>query len=334
LNSAASQARQRALGASAVTVGPLGFGAVPLGNLYRAMPESEAAATVRAAVDGGLRYFDTAPLYGLGLSERRLGIYLRDLPRDAFVLSSKVGRRLHPGRSDDAGIFVDAPQFTEAFDFSYDGIMRQFEDSLQRLGVERLDCVVIHDIGLWHMKEAAVVDHHFHALESSGLKALQELRRVGRIRAIGAGANELTLCDRYLGLDALDFVLLALRYSLLDQSGRAFIEAARRRNLGVVVGAPFQSGILAEGDAASGHYNYGEAPSRVLERVRRLKALCADHRVPLKAAALQFPIQNPGVASVLAGMGSPGETRENIAMATAPIPAALWADLDELERLD
>lgn len=322
--------RQR-LGATTVAVGSLGFGAVPLGNLYHALEEREAAAAVEAGISCGIRYFDTAPLYGLGLSERRLGLYLRRLPRDHYVLSTKIGRTLKPaGAGDDNGIFVDPPPFAQNFDFSYQGVMRQFEDSLQRLGVDRLDCLVIHDLGLWHMKEADVVDHHFGSLELGGLKALLELKLDGRIRAIGAGANELTVCDRFLALGEIDFILLALRYTLLDQTADGgFLETARSRKVSVVVGAPFQSGILATGTGQVARYNYGNAPPIIVEKVTRLKAVCHEHDVPLKAAALQFPLQNPAVVSVLAGMGSKSEVEENVAMATFDIPSSYWSALRE-----
>ncbi|WP_162914266.1 aldo/keto reductase [Taklimakanibacter lacteus] len=327
--SARGSGGQRWLGATDVAVGSLGFGTVPLGNLYRALAEREAAVTVEAGVAAGIRYFDTAPFYGLGLSERRLGLYLRALPREHFVLSTKIGRTLKPaGTRGGSGIFADPPPFVESFDFSYPGVMRQFEDSLQRLGVDRIDCLVIHDLGLWHMKEAEVVDHHFRSLEQGGLKALLELKRNGHIRAIGAGANELTLCDRFLSLGEIDFILLALRYTLLDQSAdQGFLENARSRKVSVVVGAPFQSGILATDAGQQARYNYGDAPPGVVAKVMRLKAVCQEHEVPLKAAALQFPLQNPAVVSVLAGMGSKSEVLENVAMATFDIPSALWGAL-------
>lgn len=321
--------RRATLGRSSVSVDAVGFGAVPLGNLYRAMSEAEAAATVAAAVDAGMRYFDTAPLYGFGLSERRLGLYLRGLPRDDYILSSKVGRSLHPkGGASNGSIFVEAPPFVDAFDFSRDGILRQVEDSLQRLGVDRLDCVVIHDLGLWHMRETDVLEGNFQTLRDSGLTALLDLKAEGVIRAIGAGANELTLCDRFLDLSALDFILLALRYTLLDQTGGDFVEQARRQGVSIVVGAPFQSGILATGITPGAHYNYDHIPPEIIARVENLEAVCRAYDVPLKAAALQFPLRNPAVASVLVGMGSTAEVTENLSMTAAEIPEALWQSLE------
>jgi D-threo-aldose 1-dehydrogenase len=319
---------RRTLSRSGLRVDAIGFGAVPLGNLYRALSEGDAQATVATAIGAGVRYFDTAPLYGLGLSERRLGLYLRELPRDEYILSTKVGRRLRPrSQRDQDGIFVEAPPFVDEFDFSHDGILRQVEDSLQRLGVDRLDCIVIHDLGLWHMKSDEVLEGHFKALESGGLRALRDLKDKGVIGCIGAGANELTLCDRFLELGEIDFILLALRYTLLDQSGRGFLERAHRRGVGIVVGAPFQSGILATGAIAGSHYNYATTPPEVLAKVERLQAFCSSRDVPLKAAALQFPLANEAVASVLVGMGSAMEVTENLAMANIEIPAAFWDEL-------
>jgi D-threo-aldose 1-dehydrogenase len=317
------------LGRSGIGVPALGFGGVPLGNLYRPMDEAAAAATVAAALSGGMRYFDTAPLYGYGLSERRLGLYLRDAPRDELVISTKIGRTLFPRRGpagDD--IFVDAPPFDHRFDFTYDAVMRQFEASLQRLGTNRLDAIVIHDLGLWHMKEQAVVDRHFADLAEGGLRALAELRRDGLVGAIGAGANELTLCDRFLALGEIDFILLALRYTLLDRSGADFLDRARAAGVGVVVGAPFQSGILATGVGAAARYNYGDVSPEVVTAVRRIEAVCAAHGVPLKAAALQFPLRNPAVVSVLAGMGSVTEVRENLAAAAFPTGDDFWSAIE------
>lgn len=324
---------RQAIGRSAVEVGRLGFGGSSIANLYRERSEAEVAATVAAAVEGGLRYFDTAPLYGFGLSERRLGLHLRGVPREQLVISSKVGRTLFPGhRDDDDGAFHAAPPFAHRFDFSYGGVMRQFEDSLQRLGMDRLDMVVIHDIGFMHMKEQAEIDQHFADLVGGGLRALVELRDDGRIGAIGAGANEFTVWDRFLATGEMDFFLLALRYTLLDQSGGPFLDSAASAGVSVVVATPFQSGILATGVVPGTHYNYGAVPERVVDAVRQIEAVCARHAVPLKAAALQFPLRNPAVASVLAGMGSAAEVRENLAAAAWPIPEAAWPELEEISR--
>lgn len=318
----------RKLGPSDVMLPPLGFGGAPLGNLFQALSEAEAAATVGAAIAGGMRYFDTAPLYGYGLSERRYGLYLRELPRDELILSTKIGRTLFPRRGPaEADIFVGAPPFDHKFDFTYDAVMRQFESSLQRLGTDRIDLVVIHDIGLWHMETAEAVDRHFADLAQGGIRALAELRAAGDIRAIGAGANELTLCDRFLALGGIDFVLLALRYTLLDQSGASFLDRAKAAGISVVVGAPFQSGILATGVKAGAHYNYGDVPAEIVAEVERIETVCEAHGVPLKAAALQFPLRHPAVASVLAGMRNPAEVEQNLAASRFAIPEAFWSDL-------
>lgn len=318
----------RPLGRSGLEMPRLGFGGAPLGNLYRPMSEPDAAAAVAGALAAGYRFFDTAPLYGYGLSERRLGLYLGQHPRDELIVSTKVGRTLFPRRGpagDD--IFIDAPPMDHRFDFTYDGVMRQFEDSLQRLGMDRVDMLVIHDIGLWHMGNEAEIDRHFADLEAGGLVALTELRAGGRIRAIGAGANELTLSERLLDLGELDFILLALRYTLLDRSGRALLDRAEKAGVGIVIGAPFQSGVLAAGSGAASNYNYGSVPPDIREKVAALEAICSELAVPLRAAALQFPLTHPAVMSVLAGIGSRFEAESNWEAMNARLPEALWKRL-------
>lgn len=319
------------LGESDIKVGPLGFGGVPIANLYSSIPVKEALDTVDAAYDTGLRYFDTAPLYGFGLGERRLGVALGDKPREAHVISTKIGRTLSPSLKDiDHSIFENAPPFDAAFDFSYDGVMRQFEDSLQRLGVARLDAIVIHDIGLWHMETQEAVEHHFRTFVDGGLKALEELKEQGVLGAIGAGANELTLCKRFLDLDPLDFVLLALRYTLLDQSSYPdVLDRASERKKSIVVGAPFQSGILATGARSGAKVNYGDADAETIDRVQTIEQIAKTHNVGLRALALQFPLTHPACVSVLAGMRTRQEVTENVAAAQEAVPAQVWSDLRE-----
>jgi D-threo-aldose 1-dehydrogenase len=321
----------RTLGRSGLEMPALGFGGAPLGNLFRPLAEADAAAAVGGALELGYRYFDTAPLYGYGLSERRLGLYLRPHPRDELIVSTKVGRTLFPRRGpagDD--IFVDAPPMDHRFDFTYDGVMRQFEDSLQRLGMDRVDLLVIHDIGLWHMGTQAEVDCHFADLEAGGLRALTELRADGRIRAIGAGANEMTVSDRFLALGELDFMLVALRYTLLDRSGRSLLDRAQQASVGIVIGAPFQSGILATGSRASSTYNYGAVPEDIREKVSALEAICSELGVSLRTAALRFPLTHPAVASVLAGTASKAEAESNWEAMQSSAPDSLWKRLSDV----
>ncbi|MCR9193300.1 MAG: aldo/keto reductase [Hyphomonas sp.] len=319
----------RKLGSSDLRLGPLGFGCVPLGNLYTSISASQALETVTAARNSGIDYFDTAPFYGFGLSERRLGVALG--AEEEVMISTKVGRTLFPakGRPVDHGIFREAPPFGAAFDFTHDGVMRQVEDSLQRLGRDRVDCLVIHDLGLWHMETTDVLEGHYKDLAGGGLRALEKLRAEGTVRAVGAGANELTLCNRFIERPEIDFILLALRFTLLDQS--AFPELmndAARTQTGIIVGAPFQSGILATGTSGDTlNANYGDADGETIVRVRRIEAICATHSVPLPAAALQFPLLHPAVASVLAGMRSVNEVAANAAAMLCPIPPQFWSDL-------
>lgn len=322
--------KTRRIGTTDVRVGRLGFGGVPLGNLYRSWTTLETLQTVQTAASLGVDYFDTAPLYGFGLSERRLGLALPEANCVDPVVSTKVGRTLYPlqGQPADHGIFVDAPPFGAKFDFSYGGIMRQVEDSLQRLGRDRVDCLVIHDLGLWHMQTRETLGQNLGDLKNGGLRALTELRRSGVVRAIGAGANELTLCRDFIDMPEVDFILLALRYTLLDQTAfPEILDMAVAAQTSIVLGAPFQSGILATGAGRTGKMNYADADPDSLSLVRRIEEICQNYSVPLKAAALQFPLHHPAVISVLAGMATPTEVQQNVSAMEHAIPGEFWESL-------
>lgn len=309
----------------------LGFGAAPLGNMRRALSETEARATVRRAWDLGLRYFDTAPLYGHGLSEVRLGVALGGEARDSFVVSTKVGRRLTPcapGGSS-SGIYVDTPDLKAVFDYSYDGVMASFEASLVRLGLARVDIVYVHDIdALTHGSEAAAEARTRELIDAGGWRALADLRAEGVITAIGAGVNACAPCERLLDLADPDIFLLAGRYTLLDQSalGR-LLPRCQARGVRVVAGGPFNSGVLATGAAPGAFYDYAPAGPEILARTRALEAVCRRHGVPLAQAALQFPGAHPAVACVIPGGQSPEEVVRNVALHAAKTPAALWDEL-------
>lgn len=309
------------------TVTRLGLGCAALGNLYAAVSDRDAADTVEAAFAEGVRFFDTAPLYGSGLSERRLGRALRRRPRDGFVLSTKVGRLLVPRRGEarpDAA-FVDALPFEPVFDYGRDAVLRSFEESLARLGTERIDVLLLHDVGArTHGREHARVFRQ--AME--GYRALDELRRQGRIGAIGLGVNEWEVCLEAFAHADLDCVLLAGRYTLLEQGAlESFLPECEKRGVSVIVGGPYNSGLLAADPAPGATYDYHPAEGEVLERARRIRAVCAAHGVAIGAAALQFPLFHPAVAAVIPGARSAAEVRENAARLRAPIPAALWRDL-------
>ena len=318
---------------------PLGLGCASLGNLYHAIGDDEARATVDAAWDAGMRYFDTAPYYGLGLSERRLGDALRDRPRSQYRLSTKVGRLLDPDIGPDLAPerhgFVTSMPFKVRYDYSYDGIMRSWEASLQRLGLARVDILLVHDIGT--VTHGADNARHFADLADSGYRALDELRRNGDIAAIGLGVNEWEICAQAMTIGQFDCFLLAGRYTLLEQEPlHAFLPLCERHGASIILGGAYNSGILATGTRRGGtvHYNYEPAPATIIERVARIEAVCDAHGVTLAAAALQFPLAHPVVASVIPGLGSAARVEQTAALWHEPIPAAFWQQLKDEGLLD
>ncbi len=323
-----ADARTR-LGRSDVAVTALGFGGAALGNLYVPVSEPVAAATIDRALAAGIAHFDTAPYYGYGLSEERLGRALSGVDRAAYTLSTKVGRLLIPrdgGARNDQG-FIDANRFDPVFDYSYDGVMRSFESSLERLGVDRIDVLLMHDIGaLTHGAEP----HRgiFDVAMQSGLRAMRELRDSGVVGAIGLGVNECEVCIEALECVELDCLLLAGRYTLLEQRAlEGLLPLAEERSASLIVGAPFNSGILVEAAAGNRHFDYGDAPAAVVERVERMREICSEHGVPLPAAALQFPLLHPAVACVIPGMRDAEEVDANVRWMELEVPRALYRDL-------
>jgi D-threo-aldose 1-dehydrogenase len=312
----------------------LAFGAAAIGNLFTAVSDEDARATVDAAWDAGIRVFDTAPHYGLGLSERRLGAALRARPREEFVLSTKVGRILEPvpgpAEGDDPdgddpvcedpvgedpdGFAVPAA-FRRVWDFSGDGVRRSIEASLERLGLDRVDSVLIHD-----------PDDHEEQAISEAYPALAKLRSEGVIGAIDVGMNQTRIPLRFMRETNIDFVLLAGRYTLLDRSGTELLDEASERGVGIMIGGVFNSGLLVDPKPSS-TYNYVTVPPEILNEALRLKEVCGQHGIPLRAAALQFPYRHSAVKSVLIGARSPEEVRDCVEMARLPIPDALWAEI-------
>jgi D-threo-aldose 1-dehydrogenase len=281
----------------------LGFGGAPLGNLFAPITESAAGELVARAWTHGVRYFDTAPHYGHGLSEHRLGTALRDMPRDEFTMSSKVGRLLTPdpsaARSQNG--FIDALPFTQRWDYSFDGTLRSVEDSLQRLGLSRLDIVYVHDLA--RHAHGSEFSSQFRVAMDGAMRALARLRDEGSIAGFGLGVNEWEVCVEALPHCDMDVLLVAGRYTLADQTAQpVLLQQCQTRGVRVVIGGPFNSGILASGAApASGRspfFNYQAAPQQMVSRVAAIEAVCAVHQVQLKAAALQFPFAHPAVASV------------------------------------
>jgi D-threo-aldose 1-dehydrogenase len=329
---------KRTLGRTSLEVCTLGFGGAGIGNLYRPLCDDEAAGAVQASFAAGVRYFDTAPFYGFGLSEQRLGAVLGG-EAAPVVLSTKVGRRLVPTGPQDAnvgreGYFSPRP-FAPVFDYSYDAVMRSHEESLQRLGVSRVDILLCHDIG--RLTHGAQHESRLREFLDGGYPALLEIRESGAVRAIGLGVNESEVCLELLQRCEFDCLLLAGRYTLLEQKPLdELLPLCEARGISILSGGPFNSGILAAGSRNSGrsHYNYAPPPAEVVDKVRALEAACDEFSVPLQAAALQFPLGHPAVASVVAGCATAAESRNAVAMFTTRIPAAFWMALRDRELID
>ena len=309
----------------------LGMGTAPLGNLYRAISDEEAQAILERAWAGGVRYYDVAPLYGLGLSETRLNRFLRGKPRDDYLLSTKVGRLLQacaPEEQTGIGKWFEVPARRELYDYSGDGIRRSLELSLERLGVDRVDILFVHDIDIANHGTAEARDARVEELMASGYEALVALRDQGVVGAIGAGVNEWEVCQTLAERGDFDLFLLAGRYTLLEQEAlESFLPLCQSRGIGIVVGGPYNSGVLASGPVPGAFYNYEPAPEAILEKVRRIEAVCQAHGVAMIDAAFQFPLLHPSVVSVIPGGQSREQMESNLRVAEAAVPPALWSDL-------
>jgi D-threo-aldose 1-dehydrogenase len=307
----------------------LGFGTAPLGNFLQKLDEKDCDDAIEAAWAVGMRHFDTAPLYGLGLSEGRLGRVLKQKPRDDYVLSTKVGRLLEPAEpgESNAGIYVDVPPLKFVYDYSYDGVMRSFESSLERLGLDRVDILYVHDVdGPNHGGRAGSEARIQELLSTGGWKALQELRSAGVVSAIGTGVNEWQPCARLLELADPDLFLLAGRYTLLEQEPlEALFPQCKKAGAGIVIGGPYNSGVLA----GKTTYDYAAIPKPIADRAQALRTVCEAHGVDLRAAALQFVVAHPLVVSVIPGAISQREAEENATLLSVEIPAALWRELKD-----
>ncbi len=318
------------LGKGALQFTELGFGTAPVGGLYRPVSGDEAHATMTRAWDAGVRYFDTAPLYGLGQSETRLNRALAG--RSGFIVSSKVGRLLRPTRKgeerDGIGKWFDVPNRKEIFDYSYDGVMRSVEFSLERTGLDRIDLIYAHDLDIFTHGSAEAMQARLDEFMASGYKALVALRDQGVIRGFGAGINEWQPAQWLVERGDFDIFLLAGRYTLLEQEALdSFLPLCLARGVGVVIGGPYNSGVLATGARPGAFYNYNPAPDWVLAKVAKIEAVCAAHKVRLVDAAFQFPLLHPAVVSIIPGGQGVAEVDANVRAASAVIPAALWADL-------
>lgn len=312
-----------------VSLGRMGLGTAPLGNLYAPLSDADAVETVRRALSLAVRYIDTAPHYGNGLAEHRIGEALRGVDRESVVISTKVGRILSadPAVPSDQHGFVGVLPFRQHYDYSHDGALRSFEDSLQRLGLGRVDIALIHDIDTFTHGPDAQPQRFREAMEGA-YPALAGLKAAGVVRAIGLGVNDWRVCLDALAHGDFDGFLLAGRYTLIDQSALAeLLPACERRGASIILGGPYNSGILARGAVEGATFNYRPAEPAILERVRAVSAVCARFGVPLQAAALQFPLGHPAVTTVLPGARSPAEVEANLRFAAHPIPREFWQAL-------
>lgn len=319
---------KRKIGRTQIEVDVLGVGGAPFGGNFATLDRLDAVGVLKTALEAGLSFIDTAPFYGFGRSERVVGDILRG---KRYVLSTKVGRLLVPGAAPDPMSFgmIDPLPFHPVYDYSYDGIMRSFEASQHRLGLDRIDILLVHDIG--EMQHGADENaRHFGNLAETGYRALEELRASGRISAVGLGVNENEICLRALGIAQWDVFLLAGRYTLLEQTPLdELFPACQAAGTSIICGGPFNSGVLVGREM----WNYAEAPSNVVERVQTLQAIAADHATPLPAAALQFPLAHPVVSSVIPGSRSAAEFAEILNWAAQDIPLGFWHDLREVDLL-
>jgi D-threo-aldose 1-dehydrogenase len=317
-----------------LTFTELGFGGAPIGNLYQAHSEETAQAALDAAWKAGVRYFDTAPLYGLGLSETRINHFLRGKQRSEYLLSTKVGRLLKvsaPEKRTGIGKFFNTPSRKEIYDYSHDGVMQSFEASLERLGVDNVDILFVHDIDVFTHKSTRERDRRIDELMAKGTggyHALLKLRDQKVIRAFGGGINEWQAGEILAKRGDFDIFLLAGRYTMLEQEALdGFLPLCAARGIGIVIGGVFNSGILASGPKPGAFFNYDPAPQSILDRVAAIQEICSRHDVRLPEAALRFVLVHPAVVTVIPGMSRPEEIHLNVKTLEAKIPQGLWADL-------
>ncbi|NTH16132.1 aldo/keto reductase [Agrobacterium rhizogenes] len=324
--------KKRRIGRTELEVTEISFGAAALGGLYRACPRDQAMETLQAAWGSGIRYFDVAPWYGFGLGERYVGDFLRSQPEDSYVLSTKVGRLMRPVPTDKVPNYgyVDPLPFDADYDYSYDGIMRSVEFSYARLGLNRIDILYVHDIGGYtHGK--ALNEHYLGQLLGSGIKALEELKSSGTIKAYGLGVNEVPVCLDVMHAADIDCILLAGRYTLLDRSAVAeLLPLCEKKGTSLVVGGVFNSGILATGPVPDAHFDYLPATPDVLVKVGAMEEIARRHGLPLAAPAIQFPLSQPSVASVLIGTAKASSLTRNMQLVDLELPASLYAEFEGL----
>jgi D-threo-aldose 1-dehydrogenase len=330
---------RRRVGRTRLEVTTLGLGGAPMGGFRATISDAEAMALTDTAYELGVRYFDTSPFYGYGRSELRMGAALREKPRGDFVLSTKIGRIMHamkPGEAPPPEFRENGlPGFAPAFDYTYDGVMRSLEHSHLRLGMAKIDIALVHDVDFWTIKDRAILDQRFKTVMDSGYKALDELRRAGVIGAIGVGINESDTSLRFIQAGDFDCMLLAGRYTLLEQGAlEAFLPECVKRNVSVILGGPYNSGILTGGVKDNTTHDYAQAPGHLIDKARRIEAICQRHGVALGAAAMQFPLFHPALCSVIPGALSTTEVKQNVERLSAKIPTELWSELKREKLLD
>ena len=325
----------RPLGKTGLDVTIASYGGGSVGNFGRFLSNKDANDILDAAWDGGIRYFDTAPFYGRGRSERRIGAFLDEKPRDDFVLSTKVGRLLQsaPGGAEEDGLFINPSPFDPYWDYSYDGVMRSYDYSLHRLGLDRIDILYIHDIGVrLHGDDA---ENQLRILKGGGIKALEELRSSGTIKGYGLGVTEVAACLDCLDYGSPEAFLLAGRYNLAEQAeAKPLLDKCLEQKVSLVIGAVFASGILATGPVPGARYDYAPASDEMLARVKQLQEICARHGTALSAASLQFPLAHPAVATVLLGAGSLRSLGQCVEGLQTAIPQELWDELLKLGLIE
>lgn len=330
---------RRKVGRTKLEVTELGLGGAPMGGFRATISDAEAVGLTDTAYAAGIRFFDTSPFYGYGRSELRMGAALREKPRDSYVLSTKIGRVLHvrkPGEALPKEFRENGlPGFVPRFDYSYDGVMRSLEHSHLRLGLDRIDIALIHDVDFWTIRDRAILDERFKTVMDGGYRALDELRRAGIVGAIGVGINESDTSTRFVRAGDFDCMLLAGRYTLLEQGALGeFLPECQKRNVSVILGGPYNSGILTGGVKPGATHDYVAAPQNLIDKAQKIEAVCRRHGVELGAAALQFPLFHPSVCSVIPGALGAAEVTQNVQRMGAKIPVELWSELKREKLLD
>ena len=325
----------RQVGSTSLHLPPLGLGVAHLGGMYGPVPGDQARATLQAAWDGGYRFFDTAPSYGRGKSEHRLGAFLMDQPREDFILTTKVGRILH--RPADPTTFDRTPWpgglgFEVEFSYTYDAVMRAYEQSLMRLAMDRIDALLIHDPD--PIAHGDQFETRMKELEQGGIRALEELKATGQIKAVGMGLNTIAALEQCANRVPLDFLIIAMPYTLLDQSALGAMDDLARRGISVIIGAPYASGILVTGPTPGARYGYLPAPPAILEKAAAIKVVCDAHGVTLAAAALHFVLAHPAVVATIPGAARPEEVYVTQRAFASQPPLALWLALRDAGLID